>query len=123
MRGRSFPWGAGDEIPRVSPVGATAAYLAHLRKAWNRSWGEDDELFLENQTVIVTVPASFDQVARDLTVAAAKQAGLGRMTLIEEPLAAFYAWLIRHEKSWQDHVCPGELILVCDVGGEPRTLP
>ena len=115
--GRILPWGAGDEVPRISPVGATAAYLAHLRKAWNRSWGEDDEYYMENQSVVVTVPASFDEVAREFTVRAAKEAGLGRITLIEEPLAAFYSWLIRHEKRWQDHVRPGELILVCDVGG------
>ncbi|MBI9086764.1 MAG: hsp70 family protein [Desulfobacterales bacterium] len=115
--GRILPWGAGDEVGRISPVRATAAYLAHLRKAWNRSWGEDDEYYMENQTVVVTVPASFDEVAREFTVTAAKEAGLGRIILIEEPLAAFYSWLIRHEKRWQDHVHPGELILVCDVGG------
>jgi molecular chaperone DnaK (HSP70) len=116
-RGRILPWGAGDGIARVSPVQATAAYLQHIRKAWNSTWDEDDELYLENQLVIVTVPASFDQVARDLTLEAARLAGLGRITLIEEPLAAFYSWLIRHEEDWQDEVHPGELVLVCDVGG------
>lgn len=115
--GRILPWGAGDEVGRISPIRATAAYLAHLRKAWNRSWGEEDEYYMENQTVVVTVPASFDEVAREYTVRAATEAGLGRITLIEEPLAAFYSWLIRYEKHWQEHVRPGELILVCDVGG------
>jgi molecular chaperone DnaK (HSP70) len=114
---RILPWGAGDEVYKVSPVQATAAYLKHIRKAWNSQKGEDADLYLENQAVVVTVPASFDEVARDLTLEAAQIAGLGQVTLLEEPLAAFYSWLIDHEKDWRDHVNPNELILVCDVGG------
>ena len=112
-----LPWGAGDEVAKVSPVQASAAYLNHIRQAWNRSRGDDEDLYLENQLIVITVPASFDEVARDLTILASKEAGLHHVTLIEEPLAAFYAWLIRHEESWSRHVSPGELILVCDVGG------
>ncbi len=112
-----LPWGVGKDIAKVSPVQATAAYLSHIRQAWNRGKGDDDEAYLENQMVIITVPASFDEVARDLTLSAATLAGLRHVTLLEEPLAAFYAWLIRHEHHWRDLVQPGELILVCDVGG------
>jgi molecular chaperone DnaK (HSP70) len=114
---RILPWGAGSDIAKVSPVQATAAYLSHIRQAWNRGKGDDDEAYLENQLIIITVPASFDEVARDLTLSAATLAGLRHVTLLEEPLAAFYAWLIRHEHHWRDLVQPGELILVCDVGG------
>ncbi|WP_092209760.1 Hsp70 family protein [Desulfoluna spongiiphila] len=117
-KAKILPWGAGADVGKVSPVEATAFYLEHLRKAWNKHMGGDDEgAFLENQFVVITVPASFDEVARDLTVEAAALAGLKHVTLLEEPLAAFYSWLIRHEKSWEEHVKPGELILVCDVGG------
>jgi molecular chaperone DnaK (HSP70) len=111
-----LPWGAGQEVRKVSPVTATAAYLSHIRTAWNRNQS-DDEGYLENQLVIITVPASFDEVARELTLEAAAQAGIGNVILLEEPLAAFYSWLMTHEKQWRDHVQPGELILVCDVGG------
>ncbi len=116
-RSKILPWGAGEEVAKVSPVQATAAYLRHIRKAWNLSRGDDAEYYLENQMVTITVPASFDEVARDLTLEAASLAGLEKVTLLEEPLAAFYSWLIRHEDNWSDYVQPGELILVCDVGG------
>lgn len=112
-----LPWGSPDNVRRVSPVEATAAYLDHIRRSWNRVNREDEERFMEHQQVVITVPASFDEVARELTLAAAKLAGLEEVTLLEEPLAAFYSWLILHEKDWADHVRPGELILVCDVGG------
>jgi len=112
-----LPWAADPGVEKLSPVEATAAYLAHLRAAWNHSVGGDDDLFLENQNVVVTVPASFDQVARDFTVEAARMAGIPEITLLEEPLAAFYSWLMFHEKNWQQHVSPGELILAVDVGG------
>ncbi len=116
-RGPILPWGSGDEVRKVSPVQATAAYLSHIRNAWNRAQGDDEDAFLEHQWVNVTVPASFDEVARDLTVEAAALAGLPRITLLEEPLAAFYSWLIEHENRWDQFVQPGQLILVCDVGG------
>lgn len=112
-----LPWGAPEEVVKVSPVQASAAYLAHIKRAWNHVHGDEEELFLENQTVILTVPASFDEVARELTLSAAKLAGYKHVTLIEEPLAAFYSWLIGHESTWERYVRPGELILICDVGG------
>ncbi len=114
---RILPWGAPAEVRKVSPVQASAAYLEHIRKAWNRSRGNEEESFLENQTVILTVPASFDEVARELTLVAAKAAGYGEVILLEEPLAAFYSWLVRHERRWDQLVQPGQLILICDVGG------
>lgn len=112
-----LPWGAPKSVSKISPVDASAAYLKHIKKAWNHNKKDDPELFLENQFLTVTVPASFDEVARDLTVEASKRAGFGDITLLEEPLAAFYSWLARHESDWADHVKPGELILICDVGG------
>ncbi len=116
-RARILPWGAGAEVSKISPVQATAAYLRHIRLAWNSLRGGEDELYLENQRIIITVPASFDEVARDLTLEAASMAGLREVTLLEEPLAAFYSWLSRHEKDWLRFIHPGELVLVCDVGG------
>ncbi|MBA4368866.1 MAG: molecular chaperone DnaK [Desulfobacterium sp.] len=116
-RAKILPWGSGEEIRKVSPVEATSAYLSHIKKAWNSKCGDDEERYLENQLIILTVPASFDEVARDLTVEAAKLSGLNQITLIEEPLAAFYNWLIKHEKNWDQFVKPNELILICDVGG------
>lgn len=119
-RARILPWGAPDDIGKISPVEATASCLDHIRRAWNHSVagsasGEDD--ILENQFLVITVPASFDEIARDLTMEAARVAGLPDVLLLEEPLSAFYSWLILHEHDWQEHVKPGELILVCDVGG------
>jgi molecular chaperone DnaK (HSP70) len=115
-RAKILPWGAGDEVAKVSPVQAAAAYLAHIRNAWNQAHPDEDEA-LERQVVIVTVPASFDEVARELTLEAATAAGLANVILLEEPLAAFYSWLMTHERDWERWVKPGELILVCDVGG------
>ncbi|GBC61075.1 molecular chaperone DnaK [Desulfonema ishimotonii] len=116
-RARILPWGAKQEVRKVSPVQATACYLSHIRRAWNSTRGDDAERYLENQLITITVPASFDEVARDLTIEAATMAGLPNVTLLEEPLAAFYSWLIGHEEQWSEYVSPGELILVCDVGG------
>jgi molecular chaperone DnaK (HSP70) len=113
-----LPWGEAAVDQKLSPVEASARYLRHIRESWNE-WmarGREEE-FLENQLVVVTVPASFDEVARELTVSAARQAGFGRIVLLEEPLAAFYAWISRHEKSWQSSMKEGQIILVCDVGG------
>lgn len=116
-KARILPWGSGDEVYKVSPVQATAAYLEHIKDTWNAEMAKEDEDFLENQLLTVTVPASFDEVARDLTVEAANMAGLRDVTLLEEPLAAFYSWLIVHGDQWGRYVRPNELILVCDVGG------
>jgi molecular chaperone DnaK (HSP70) len=112
-----LPWGAAAQVTKISPVATTAAYLKHIRLAWNAAWGPEEEWLLENQLVVLTVPASFDEVARELTLEAAKTAGIGTAILLEEPLAAFYSWLMRHEKNWREFVRPDELILVCDIGG------
>ena len=116
-RARILPWGSEDEVFKVSPVQATATYLRHIRNAWNSTKGDDADQYLENQVIIITVPASFDEVARELTAEAASMAGMPDITLLEEPLAAFYSWLIRHERRWNELVKPDDLILVCDVGG------
>ncbi|MFO8083502.1 MAG: Hsp70 family protein [Desulfobacterales bacterium] len=116
-KARILPWGAGEEVYKVSPVQATAAYLEHIKVVWNAEMATEEEDYLENQILTVTVPASFDEVARDLTLEAAAMAGFRNVTLLEEPLAAFYSWLIAHGDQWSRHVRPNELILVCDVGG------
>ena len=109
-----LPVAAGEDgVARVSPAEASRRYLEHLRQAWNHA---HPELPFERQMVLVTVPASFDAVARELTVEAARQAGYGEVVLLEEPQAAFYAWIERHP-DWRSRVRPGDLILVVDVGG------
>ena len=112
-----LPWGADASIPKISPVQASAAYLAHMRAAWNHLHADEPDLHLEHLFVVLTVPASFDEVARELTLEAAAMAGFGQVTLLEEPLAAFYSYLNLHETDWHRTVRPGELILVCDMGG------
>jgi molecular chaperone DnaK (HSP70) len=113
---RILPWGSPG-IEKISPVDATAEYLSHIRAAWNH-FVKDEDKFMENQFVVITVPASFNEEARDLTMAAIEKSGLSRaVTLLEEPLAAFYSWLIRHEADWDQQVGENDLILVCDVGG------
>ena len=115
-RAKVLPWGS-EGFEKVSPVIATSEYLLHIRNAWNH-YVKDEDKFLENQFVVITVPASFNEEARDLTMEAMKIAGFGTLvTLLEEPLAAFYSWLIHHENDWQKFVKADDLILVCDVGG------
>jgi molecular chaperone DnaK (HSP70) len=108
-----LPWKAPDGVKKLSPVEASTQYLAHLRDAWNSKI--PDVPFVEQQ-ILVTVPASFDAVARDLTQKAAEQAGYRNLTLLEEPQAAFYAWIERHP-DWRERVKLGDLILVVDIGG------
>ncbi|MDA1139231.1 MAG: hsp70 family protein [Planctomycetota bacterium] len=113
-----LPWGAPEEVERLSPIEVSTRYLIHIKEAWNHVMAEgQDWARLENQEVILTVPASFDEVARELTVEAAKAAGFERLVLIEEPQAAFYAWLFHHRQNWEEQVSKNQLILVCDVGG------
>ena len=109
-----LPWHGAADVKRLSPVEASSRYLRHLRDAWNAS--HPDHL-LEQQDVVLTIPASFDEVARELTVAAARAAGLPRVVLLEEPQAAFYSWVDAHRDEWEQHVSPGQKILVCDIGG------
>ena len=113
-----LPWGAHGDVPTLSPVAASARYLQHLREAWNQTMARGrDECNLEEQLIVLTVPASFDEVARELTVAAAAQAGLNQVVLLEEPLAAFYSWLSANESGWREKLAADRIILVCDVGG------
>jgi molecular chaperone DnaK (HSP70) len=108
-----LPWNAPEGVRKVSPVDASAEYLKHLRQAWDAKM--PDAPFTE-QKVLVTVPASFDAVARELTLEAAKHAGFRDVALLEEPQAAFYAWIQRHQ-DWRERVKLGDLILVVDIGG------
>ncbi|MFZ7112391.1 MAG: Hsp70 family protein [Desulfatiglandales bacterium] len=113
-----LPWGGAEDQRKMSPVEASSSILRHIRDAWNHVMARSDSLLrLENQEIFLTVPASFDVVARDLTVEAAETAGLSRITLLEEPQAAFYAWIDATEGSWRDRVKMGDVILVVDVGG------
>lgn len=114
-----LPWHGPDEIPKLSPVDASAAYLQHLRLAWNHEKAADDDTArFEAQRVIITVPASFDEVARQLTLEAAKRAGYPAVTLIEEPLAAFYAFIAKTGGTpAATGLQGGERVLIADVGG------
>ena len=109
-----LPWGADDSVGKVSPVEASASYLAHVRTAWDHAHPAAP---LDAQTVVLTVPASFDEAARALTLQAARQAGLPTLTLVEEPQAAFQDWLFRHRESLATALDGVRRVLVCDVGG------
>ncbi len=109
----SLPLAAPEGLQKISPLEASAQYLLHLRSAWNAAHPDAP---LENQSVLITVPASFDAAARDLTQRAARQAGYPEVTILEEPQAAFYAWIERNPQ-WREQVKPGDLILVVDIGG------
>lgn len=110
-----LPFEAAEPERRLSPVTASAHYLMHLREMWNRQFAKGDpSLEMEEQEIVLTVPASFDEIARTLTVEAAKLAGLKKIILLEEPQAAFYNWLMEHGKL---QFKAGDSILVCDVGG------
>lgn len=113
-----LPWEGPDDIQKMSPVESSSACLQHIRDAWNDTMAaEDESLKIENQEVLLTVPASFDAVARDLTVKAAEMAGLKNVRLLEEPQAAFYSWIETAGDEWRKNVKKGDLILVCDIGG------
>ncbi len=109
-----LPWHGAADVTRLSPVEVSARYLAHVRAAWDADFPRHP---LAEQDLVLTLPASFDEVARELTVKAAAKAGLPRVVLIEEPQAAFYAWIDAHREDWAERVAPGQKILVCDVGG------
>ncbi len=117
-----LPWGSELIEETKSPVEVSSLYLRHLKNAWNHHFKNTrDRLgswcYLEDQQVIITIPASFDETARQLTLEASLQAGYQHVVLVEEPLAAFYSWLFRHEDDWCQHLTPGEKILVVDIGG------
>ena len=116
-----LPREAEPPEPMVSPVEASARYLKHLRNAWNHAMtaevATNPQQLFENQEIVLTVPASFDEEARELTVEAARAAGLENLTLLEEPLAAFYAWMAGHQNVLGEHLRDGDLVLICDIGG------
>ena len=109
-----LPWGASAEVAKVSPVEASALLLSHIAAAWNAAHPNAP---LAQQEVVITVPASFDEVARALTVSAARQAGLEHFTLVEEPQAAFYDFTAHHRDNLADVLKDVRLVLVVDVGG------
>jgi molecular chaperone DnaK (HSP70) len=111
-----FPSGTpgADSIAKISPVEASEKYLSHVGHAWNQEFKEHT---LNAQSIVLTVPASFDAAARDLTLEAATQAGLKNVTLLEEPQAALYAWLEAVGDGWRKVLQAGDVILVVDVGG------
>ncbi|MCA9129061.1 MAG: Hsp70 family protein [Planctomycetales bacterium] len=113
-REQILPWQSDDGVTKLSPVQASAHYLTQIRRAWDKAFRNHP---LAEQDIVLTLPASFDQVARQLTIEAAAMAGLEKILPIEEPQAAFYAWLARHEADWETQVQPGQTILVCDIGG------
>jgi molecular chaperone DnaK (HSP70) len=131
-RAKILPAQAEPPQPTISPVEASSRYLMHLRDAWNGAIGTDAETRFEHQEIVLTVPGSFDEEARELTVEAAHSARLDKLTLLEEPLAAFYAWIAANQHARMggpssrsylaqggngDNLSDGELILICDIGG------
>lgn len=109
-----LPWAAASDVDKVSPVVASASYLNYIRQAWNY---RNPSNKLEDQDVVVTVPASFDETARKLTLEAAELAGLKKIVLLEEPQAVCYDWYARHHQTASEELKEVPLILVCDVGG------
>lgn len=115
---RALPWKSDLEEEKLSPFDCSRQYLEHLKEGFlyaERAQGKDWNL--SDGQVVLTVPASFDEVARNLTAEAADAAGLGRVTLLEEPQAAFYAWIAQAGQEWRAQVSPGDIVLICDVGG------
>ena len=117
-RSPMLPAGAPEDVTRMSPVEASKRYLEHLIEAWEHAIAKGDPaLSLTKQSVVITVPASFDAAARELTTEAAFSAGFEDLTLLEEPQAAFYAWLFGKGDAWRKEVSAGDVVLVVDVGG------
>ncbi|MCF7502405.1 MULTISPECIES: Hsp70 family protein [Vibrio] len=109
-----LPAGSPEEIEKVSPLKTTELYLEHLKDAWNHA---NPEHKLADQDVTITVPASFDPAARDLTAEAARNVGFTHLTLLEEPQAALYSWIDNSNDTWRDEVDVGDIVLVVDIGG------
>ncbi|MDI1278568.1 Hsp70 family protein [Methylobacter sp.] len=109
-----LPWGSSDDISKVSPIAASASYLSHIRTVWGHQFPDGP---LEKQDIVITVPASFDEAARSLTLEAARLAGLPNVRLLEEPQAVCYDWLRRHAGTIKQALANVHLLLVCDVGG------
>lgn len=110
---RMLPWERASDLEPVSAVGTITRYLEHIIEAWNYTYPEDS---LQASEVVLTIPASFDDLARKLTAGAAASVGLP-VRLLEEPQAAFYSWLWKHRKDWKKKIAPGDVVLICDIGG------
>lgn len=113
-RSALLPLQSPEEVPRVSPLDASIAYLRHMRDAWDQAFPDAP---LAEQDLVITVPASFDPAARELTAEAARTIGLNQAVLLEEPQSALYSWIQASAGGWREQVKPGEVILVVDVGG------
>lgn len=109
-----LPAGSPEDVEKISPLHATQCYLEHLKEAWNHSHPNHP---LAEQDVTITVPASFDPAARDLTAEAARNIGLEHLTLLEEPQAALYNWIDNSNDQWREQVSVGDIVLVVDIGG------
>lgn len=115
---RTLPWRSDIAEEKLSPFECSSRYLQHLKVSFLHSMHRQGrEWDLGDGQVVLTVPASFDEVARSLTADAAEAAGLGKVVLLEEPQAAFYAWTAQAGRQWRNAVAPGDIILVCDIGG------
>jgi molecular chaperone DnaK (HSP70) len=113
-----LPWNKDNNMTGFSPLEVSSYYIEHVKSAWNYEMSNGDpDYFLENQQIILTVPASFDESARELTIKAAHLAGLKNVTLIEEPQAAFYYWIYKNKVDWNEKLNDGDVVLICDVGG------
>jgi len=108
-----LPWDSQETGRVLSPVEVSARILAKFREEWDKAKGTP----LAEQEIVLTVPASFDEEARELTVMAARDAGLEKLTLLEEPAAAFYSWIANNLATSRKKLFDGQIVLVCDVGG------
>jgi len=109
-----LPAGSPEEVKKISPLNATVEYLDHLRKAWDHRFSDFP---LTEQNVTITIPASFDPAARELTAEAASRMGIQHLTLLEEPQAAVYNWVKACGDGWREQVSVGDVVLVVDIGG------
>ena len=117
-RQRVLPWKSEIKEEKLSAFDATRMCLEHIKESFRHAMrAEGRELDPADAEIVLTVPASFDEVAKNLTAEAAEAAGLGKVVLLEEPLAAFYAWTAQAGADWRAQVRPGDIVLVCDVGG------
>src|SRR5450631_849167 len=108
-----LPWDAQEAGRVLSPVEVSNRIIAKFREEWDKAMGTP----LADQDIVLTVPASFDEEARELTVMAARDAGLEKLTLLEEPAAAFYSWIANNLAASRKKLFDGQIVLVCDVGG------
>src|SRR5512144_1773969 len=108
-----LPWDSQETGRVLSPVEVSSRYIAKFREEWDKAKG----IPLAEQDIVLTVPASFDEEARELTVQAANDAGLAKLTLLEEPAAAFYSWIANNLSQSRKLLYDGQMVLVCDVGG------